>query len=260
MASKLSKPVFRAAPRVFHAHNVRGMTDEPASRANFARSIATTLAGLYGQPEWRAHAPPLDELVATILSQHTSDLNSGRAFAALRARFPTWEAVAAAEEAEVADAIQVGGLANIKAPRILRVLRAVQAETGAYSLDWLAELSVAEARAWLLDLPGVGPKTASCVLLFSLGLPTMPVDTHVYRVGRRLGLIPDGVGANAAHGWFDSLIGPDRAATYALHLNLIRHGRTVCKARVPACGHCPLNDVCPGAFATAGQPLAWSAR
>jgi endonuclease-3 len=197
---------------------------------------------------WRPHAPPLDELVATILSQHTSDVNSGRAFAALRARFPTWADAAAADEADIADAIRSGGLGNLKAPRIQRVLSAIEIETGALSLDWLKDWPLAQARDWLLGLPGVGPKTAACVLLFSLGQPTMPVDTHVFRVGSRLGLIPGSADANHAHAWLDRLIGPNRDTIYALHLNLIRHGRTVCKARLPECGRCVLNDVCPSAF------------
>ncbi len=199
-------------------------------------------------PRWVSHAPPLDELIATILSQHTSDLNSGRAFAALRARFPTWREVLAADEADIADAIQSGGLAILKAPRIQRVLRAIDAEAGSLTLDWMRDWPLEQAHAWLIALPGVGPKTAACVLLFSLGLPTMPVDTHVHRVGRRLGLIPADVSANEAHAFFDRLIGPDRDAIYALHLNLIQHGRTTCKARDPECERCALNDLCPSAF------------
>jgi endonuclease III len=210
--------------------------------------IEVRLAEEYGRPVWRPHAPPLDELVATILSQHTSDVNSGRAFAALRARFPTWTEVAGADEADIAEAIRPGGLANLKAPRIQRVLSAIEYETGELSLDWLRDWPLEQARAWLLELPGVGPKTAACVLLFSLGLPTMPVDTHLFRVGGRLGLIPKPANADDAHAWFDRLIGPERDSMYALHVNLIRHGRTVCKARLPDCGNCVLNDLCPSAF------------
>lgn len=231
------------------------MTDDVPDASALASVVETRLAARYGRPHWKSHAPPLDELVATILSQHTSDVNSGRAFAELQARFPTWEEAAAADEAAIAQAIQSGGLAKLKAPRIQRMLRAIEAQTGAYSLDWLRGLPAAEARAWLLALPGVGPKTAACVLLFSLGLPSMPVDTHVFRVGRRLGLIPAGLGADAAHAWFDGLIGPNRDAIYALHLNLIRHGRTICKARAPACGQCVLSDRCPSAFKTKNENL-----
>lgn len=224
------------------------MADHQKVSAEAVHVVAARLAEQYGWPRWRSHAPPLDELVATILSQHTSDVNSGRAFASLRRRFPEWNAVAEAAEFDVAEAIQTGGLANLKAPRIQRVLRAVAAETGTFTLDWLRTWPLPRARDWLLALPGVGPKTAACVLLFSLGLPTMPVDTHVFRVGRRLGLIPSGVSADAAHAWYDELIGPDRDAIYALHLNLIRHGRTVCSARSPACDRCVFSDLCPSAF------------
>jgi endonuclease III len=224
------------------------MIDHFPNRADFACVVNQRLADTYGRPRWVSHAPPLDELIATILSQHTSDLNSARAFATLRARFPTWREVLTADEAAVADAIQCGGLANLKAPRIQRVLRAVHAESGSLTLDWMRDWPLEHARAWLVALPGVGPKTAACVLLFSLGLPTMPVDTHVHRVSRRLGLIPADVNANEAHAFFDRLIGPNRDAIYALHINLIQHGRTTCKARAPACERCGLNDLCPMAF------------
>jgi endonuclease III len=221
-----------------------------------AAEIESRLAEVYGWPQWHSHAPPLDELIATILSQHTSDLNSERALAALRARFATWDDVLAADETDVAEAIQSGGLANIKAPRIQRVLRTISAESGALTLDWLRDWPLDRARAWLMALPGVGPKTAACVLLFSLGLPAMPVDTHVHRVGRRLGLIPADVNADVAHATFDRLIGPDRDVVYALHLNFIRHGRTTCKARGPACGRCTLSDLCPSAFRDSGTGSA----
>ena len=224
------------------------MIDDLPDRAAFASVVGQRLADAYGRPHWVSHAPPLDELMATILSQHTSDLNSGRAFAALRARFPTWRQVLAADDADIAEAIQCGGLANLKAPRIQRVLREIDAEAGSLTLDWIRDWPLEQARAWLVALPGVGRKTAACVLLFSLGLPTMPVDTHVHRVGRRLGLIPAEVNANQAHAAFDRLVGPDRDTIYALHLNLIKHGRTTCKARAPACERCALNDLCPSAF------------
>lgn len=209
------------------------------------QEIDSRLATTYGRPEWRSHGPPLDELISTVLSQHTSDTNTARAFAALRSRFPTWRDVIEASEADVAAAIRGGGLANLKAPRIQRILRAVEAETGVASLDWLESRSLEAGRAWLQALPGVGPKTAACVLLFSLGLPAMPVDTHVHRVSRRLGLIADDLNAIAAHGALDRLIGPNRDAMYALHLNLIHHGRATCKARTPACAQCVLADICP---------------
>ena len=205
------------------------------------------LTGVYGRPRWHSHGAPLDELIATVLSQHTSDTNTARAFAGLRSRFPDWDGVVDAPTIEVADAIRSGGLADVKAPRIQAILRAVQAETGETSLDWLGSLSLDTARDWLLELPGVGPKTAACVLLFSLGLPAMPVDTHVHRVSRRLELIASGVSAEAAHNSLDRLIGADRDSIYTLHLNLIQHGRDTCKARNPACGRCCLAEICPSA-------------
>lgn len=218
-----------------------------SGEAQRLHEIDSRLAQQFGRPAWRSHGPPLDELISTILSQHTSDTNTARAFAALRSRFPTWPDVLDAAESDVADTIRSGGLANLKAPRIQNVLRAVAAETGEISLNWIQTWPMETARSWLQSLPGVGPKTAACVLLFSLGMPAMPVDTHVHRVTRRLGLIPDSLDANRAHPALDHLIGPNRDAIYALHLNLIQHGRSTCKARAPTCCRCALNDLCPSA-------------
>lgn len=218
---------------------------------NFAASqlgiVVDRLSRLYGRPTWQSSGEPLDELISTILSQHTSDKNTERAYASLRASFPEWRDVLNAPVSRVVDAIRCGGLANVKAPRIQEILRLIDEQTGQLTLDFLNLLSVEDARRWLCSLPGVGPKTASCVLLFSLGLPTMPVDTHVYRVSRRLGLIDSELNANAAHARFDDLLGADRDLAYTLHLNLIRHGRVVCKARSPQCHSCILADICPGA-------------
>ena len=216
--------------------------------------IEERLAENYGRPQWRSHAPPLDALIATILSQHTSDLNSTRAFTALRARYPTWHDVLDADERDIADTIRCGGLANLKAPRIQRVLHALAAETEKLTLDWMQTWPLDQARSWLLALPGVGPKTAACVLLFSLGLPAMPVDTHVHRVAQRLGVVPADFSAAESHEVFDRQIGPDRDTIYSLHLNFIHHGRTTCKARVPACQRCALSDLCPSAFRKSNPP------
>jgi len=205
----------------------------------------------YGEPRWHSQGPPLDVLIGTILSQHTSDINTARAFASLRARFPHWRAIVAAPTSDVADAIRTGGLANVKAPRIQQVLRVIAAESGDLSLDAIHDLPPQQADAWLRALPGVGPKTAACVLLFSLGLPTMPVDTHVHRVSRRLGIIDDESSAERAHSAFHEMLGSDRDLTYALHLNLIEHGRRVCTARSPACFSCTLADICPSASSEA---------
>lgn len=206
--------------------------------------VARRLDLAYGPRRWRRHHPPLDELIMTILSQHTSDTNTERAYRSLRARFPTWEAVRVARTGDVADAIRSGGLAEQKAPRIQMVLDAVLAERGALDLDHLAMLPLPEAKSWLTSLHGVGPKTAACVLLFSLGRPALPVDTHVHRVARRLGLIAPEVGAAAAHAILEAMLGADRERVYAFHVTMIAHGRAVCTARRPFCDRCVLTECC----------------
>jgi endonuclease III len=208
------------------------------------RDVATLLDQHYGPRQWHAHGDPIDELVATILSQHTSDLNTERAFASLRARFPTWEAVIDAPTAAVADAIRSGGLANLKAPRIQAVLGLVRERFGGFDLSPLGAMTVTAARAELVRLKGVGPKTASCVLLFSLGMPAMPVDTHVHRVSQRLGLIAAATSAEAAHELLERALGENVNEVYAFHINLIAHGRTVCLARRPRCERCVLTGCC----------------
>ncbi|HET7037849.1 MAG TPA: hypothetical protein VFI42_19405 [Thermomicrobiaceae bacterium] len=181
----------------------------------------------------------IDGLIGTILSQHTSDLNSERALRSLKERFSSWSDVRDAPVAAVADAIRRGGLAEVKAPRIQRVLdRVLQNGT----MDRLADLPLAEAKLELTSLPGVGPKTAACVLLFSCGRPALPVDTHVYRVAGRLGLIPPGTSAEAAHDQLERQLAPDEV--YSFHVNMIRHGREICHARNPACERCPLAGEC----------------
>jgi endonuclease III len=209
--------------------------------------VDSILAAVYGRPIWRSHGPPLDVLIATVLSQHTSDSNTARSFAALRARYRTWEDVSEAPWAEVADAIRLGGLAEKKAPRIQQIAHIVQEQCEGDLSRWLESLPLAAARNWLTELPGVGPKTAACVLLFSMGRPAMPVDTHVHRVSLRLGLLDPGVSPEAAHALFDLLLQGNRDLTYSLHLNLIRHGRDTCQARNPACSRCCLAERCPSA-------------
>jgi endonuclease-3 len=196
----------------------------------------------YGEPRWRNPRPPLDELISTILSQNTNDANRDRAFKRLRQRFPTWEQVRDAPAQEVIEAIRPAGLANQKGPRIQEALLKISEERGALSLDFLANLPLKEARAWLTSIKGVGPKTAAIVLLFSLGRPAFAVDTHVHRVSRRLGLFGERVNAEKAHELLEALIPTDWY--YALHLNMVRHGRQVCHARKPDCQACVLRDLC----------------
>jgi len=207
-----------------------------------ALAIHHRLLEVYGEPLWRRPLPALDELVSTILSQNTNDLNRDRAFDALRRRFPTWEAVRDAPRRSVIKAIRPAGLANQKGPRIQQVLRQITDERGALDLEFLRRLPPAEAASWLRRFKGVGPKTAAIVMLFSLDMPAFPVDTHIYRVTGRLGLRPAKVSAEVAHAVLGELF-PEE--TYkAAHLNLIRLGREVCQARRPACERCPLTRWC----------------
>jgi endonuclease-3 len=187
----------------------------------------------------------MTELVLTILSQNTSDTNSGRAFMRLIARYPSWDALHAATEAEIEQEISVGGLAKQKAPRIKAALDAIAAERGGFDLEFLREMSLDEAKAWLQSLKGVGPKTAACVLMFAFGRPAMPVDTHVHRVAQRLGLVPRKTTAEQAHGTLEEIVPPD--LVYPFHILLIKHGRRLCHARAPRCADCPLVPDCPGA-------------
>ncbi|HVN53416.1 MAG TPA: endonuclease III [Anaerolineaceae bacterium] len=208
-----------------------------------ALAIHLRLLDYYGQPEWRTPLPAIAELVSTILSQNTNDRNRDAAFNALTARFPTWEEVRDAPVEEVIAAIRPAGLANQKGPRIQAVLRSITAERGSLDLEFLRALPAQEARAWLMRFDGVGPKTASIVLQFSLGTPAFPVDTHIYRVSGRLGLRPLKMNAAQAHVFLATLFPPD--AYSAAHLNLIRLGREICTARRAFCERCPLLDLCP---------------
>jgi endonuclease-3 len=188
---------------------------------------------------------PVEELVLTVLSQNTSDVNRDRAFAALRERFPTWEALAAASPDDVAEAIRPGGLSRIKAPRILAILREIRDRDGELDLEWMRDAPDDEIGAYLRTLPGVGPKTAACVLAFSLERPVIPVDTHVHRVAGRLGWIPPGTGADRAHDVLADVVPP--RLRVSMHVGLIRLGREICKPGRPRCEDCPLNDLCPTA-------------
>jgi endonuclease III len=211
---------------------------KPADRRR-VRAIRDRLRKAYGRPVLRPHRAPVDELILTVLSQNTNDRNRDVAHTRLRERFGSWDAVRDAPEDEVEEAIRPGGISRVKARRIQEILRAL----GDDDLAWLEEAPVEEGRSYLCSLPGVGRKTAACVLLFSYGLPDVPVDTHVYRVGTRLGLFRPKGSFEEAHDEMLRLAGAEDA--YELHVSLIRHGRRTCTARAPRCPECPLLSLCP---------------
>jgi endonuclease III len=210
--------------------------------------IRRLLLKAHGQPPPRPPSDPLDQLVATILSQHTTDVNSDRAFANLKERFPSWERVLKAGPGAVARQIRCGGLSRIKSRRIIGVLRSIRQQEGSLSLRRVASVPVEEALSYLTGLTGVGIKTACCVLLFAWNRPVMPVDTHIYRVSRRLGWLGEDVPVSRAHEALQKLIS-DRHR-YDMHLLLIQHGRVTCHARHPACGECVLAVHCPSVHRT----------
>ena len=209
---------------------------------NKALQIRNTLLAHYGHPVWRNPLSPLEELVSTILSQNTNDVNRDRAFDSLIKSFPSWESVRDAPQDKVIEAIRIAGLANQKGPRIQKVLSQITNECGDLSIDFLRDMSAEDARSWLMRFKGVGPKTAAIVLLFSLDLYAFPVDTHVYRVSGRLGLLPDKMGVEAAHVHLEQVFLEQHY--YDVHLNVIRLGREVCHARKPECLICPIRHHC----------------
>ncbi len=200
------------------------------------------LVDYYGYPDWRNPLPPLDELVSTILSQNTNDINRDRAFAALTSRFQTWEEVRDADNQEVIDTIRPAGLANQKGPRIQNILKEITEQRGRLDISFLKAIPTEDARQWLLQFKGVGPKTAAIVLQFSLEKPAFPVDTHIYRVTGRIGIRPAMMSADQAHVYMEEIL-PEETY-YSAHLNIIRLGREICHARRPNCPQCPLNDMC----------------
>lgn len=207
-----------------------------------AKEVHRRLMDRYGDPSWRDSLPILDELISTILSQNTNDVNRDRAFIKLKETYKNWEDVRDADASAVIEAIRSAGLANQKGPRIQRILRHITAERGSLELDFLREKSAEEAMSWLMQFNGVGPKTASIVLLFSLGKPAFPVDTHIQRVTGRIGLKPEKMNNDQAHRHLGDLF---PAETYqAAHLNIIRLGREVCHPRHPECGACVLQSLC----------------
>ena len=206
-----------------------------------AQIVYDRLIGHWGIPEWNT-LPPIDELVNTIISQNTNDRNRDIAFAKLKETYPTWDEVRDAPVENVIECLRNAGLANQKAPRIQKVLRAISAVTPDYDLTFLKEKSVEDAREWLTSFEGVGLKTASIVMVFSLGMPAFPVDTHIYRVTGRLGLRPEKLDIDRTHLLMLELFDP---AVYGpAHVSLILLGRRLCDARKPKCGECFLRDIC----------------
>lgn len=203
--------------------------------------ICDTLDEYYGKKEWTQAEPILDELIFTILSQNTTAKNCKEAYAHLRERYPDWNTVRLARTEDIADAIRPAGLANIRARRIKSILGDIYARQGNYDLEWVANLPDKEAADTLLEFPGVGRKTAACVLMFSHGKQILPVDTHVYRVAVRLGLIPE-VGEEKAHDLLQEMLPRERI--YSFHINMVAHGREICHARKPECYICPINKEC----------------
>jgi endonuclease III len=227
------------------------------TRARVVR-VRERLRDVYGVPLMRPHGDPIAELVLTVLSQSTNDRNRDVAYLRLRERFSTWEQVRDAPVAEVEEAIRPGGISKVKSARIQAILRAISdpapaldveraapahAASPALSLAWLARVPIEQARDYLVSLPGVGRKTAACVLLFALGMRDVPVDTHVSRVGTRLGLLRAGAPFEELHDEMLALTPPGQELE--LHVNLLRHGRRTCHARSPACGECALARMCP---------------
>jgi len=216
------------------------ITDLERRRAKYP-AVAPALEQLHGRKTFKPH-DGMDELVSCILSQNTTDANRDRAFDALKARYATWQDVVDAPEDELIDVIRPAGLANSKGPNIQAALRVIHERAGAYNIDMLTGMEPQEAIDWLLSLPGVGRKTASIVLCFGYGMPAFPVDTHVLRVGARIGFLPEKISADNAHVVMEAIVPPPEY--YPFHLQLIYHGRRVCRARGPLCSQCPVTAHC----------------
>jgi len=205
--------------------------------------IISILEKTYGVPKQNSHDDPVDCLIRTILSQNTNDLNRDRAFNSMMERFKNWEGVLKADPHRIASAIKIGGLSNTKSKRIKQILRSIKQEQGAIELDFLRELEPDQVEQKLLSYPGVGLKTVRCVQLFALSQPVFPVDTHIFRVTKRLGLILEKSSPEQAHATLGKMV--PRRKMYSFHINLIRHGRALCRARNPKCPECPLLKTCP---------------
>ena len=208
--------------------------------------VLKLLVAKYGPFEWQPRYEPIWELIYTILSQHTSDVNSERAFNKLFSKFSSPSNIASAEVSEIEKTIRSAGLFRVKARRIKEVLNCILKEIGSFDLSFLSEMPMEDAKKWLKNLDGIGPKTAAIILCFSFGMPAMPVDTHIFRVAKRLGFIGSKVTAEQAHDILESMISPEDI--YSFHLCLINHGREICKAVVPKCQKCVLESDCPKLF------------
>jgi endonuclease-3 len=204
--------------------------------------IIQNLERAYGVPANKRASDPLDMLVQIILSQATSDVNSHRTFAALKRRFPTWGAALRARESTIAATIKAGGLANQKAKVIKSLLRQIKAQHGTLDLSFLHDMSAAEAAAYLAQFRGIGPKTVACTLLFACRKDVFPLDTHIFRILRRVGLIPEKCSDRRAHEIMDARVPPGKF--YSFHVNLVRHGRKLCRPRAPLCTRCPIVEYC----------------
>lgn len=215
---------------------------EIADKRRLFKFITQNLEATYGVPRNDSPEDPLDELIATILSQSTTNINSNRAFASLKARFPDWEQVRRARPASIASAIKSGGLANVKSVVIKNILNDISSQRGNLDLSFLKTVPLEEARSFLLSLKGVGPKTAACVLLFSCKRPVFPMDTHIFRILRRMGILPEKISDALAHQTIEKLIPAQKS--YSLHINLITHGRRVCHPKTPKCELCSLIEHC----------------
>jgi endonuclease-3 len=225
------------------SENSTSMYNDIRMKKNTTKQILNLLTEEYGNRRWKLNGDPVAELVRTILSQNTSDHNSHLAFASLKSLFRSWEQVARANLPRISEAIRAGGLAEIKAKYIMQSLKEIKRRHGSLELDFLKQFSIDEARSWLMQLPGVGMKTASCVLLFSLGMPALPVDTHVSRVSRRLGLLDAKSSIDKAHKQLEEIV--PKKSVYEFHVLLIEHGRKTCKAQHPLCEKCALQKICP---------------
>lgn len=220
----------------------RNSSSELAEQRRQLSFITQNLEAMFGVPRNDSHEDPLDELINTILSQSTTNINSHRAFASLKQRFPDWEQARRARPASIAAAIKAGGLANVKSVVIKNVLDTIKQRRGNFDLSFLKTAPIAEAREFLRSLKGIGPKTAACVLLFTCKRPVFPMDTHIFRILRRVGLLPEKISDKLAHELIEKLIPPKKH--YSLHINLITLGRRICHPRSPKCGQCPLSDHC----------------